>query len=362
MQPTAATPTDAIAPLAGTDGPPLTLDESPAAGAWNAYVGGHAGGTFYHLHEWSGINRELFGHDSHLLTARAGGRIAGVLPLTLVSSPVFGRILCSMPFVNYGGPLADGPDAAARLVARARELAATTRAKYLELRCPAALDTDIPASTRKISMALSLQPDAEKLFEKYSSKHRTNIRRSFKNDLTVKSGGRDLLPQFYSVLEQSWHNLGTPLYRRAYFEKILDTFPDNTRIFVCSQRGTPVAVAFNGEFNGIVEGMWAGGTPAARGLQANYALYWEMIQDACQRGFKRFHLGRSTADSGAEDFKKKWNAEALQLYWYQHRPDGGAAPELNVDNPKYRMAISAWRRMPLWMTRVLGPHIARGIP
>lgn len=362
MQPTAATPTDAIDSPAGIADSVIAIDESPAPDAWNAYVGAHPGGTFYHLHEWSGINRDLFGHRSHLLTAQTAGRIVGALPLTLVTSPLFGRILCSMPFVNYGGPLADTADAAARLVARARQLAASGRANYLELRCAAALDTDIPASTRKISMALPLQPDPEKLFEKYSSKHRTNIRRSFKNDLAVKSGGRELLPAFYSVLEQSWRNLGTPLYRRAYFERILATFPDNTRIFVCSQRDTPVAVAFNGEFNGVVEGMWAGGTAAARGLQANYALYWEMIQDACRRGFRRFHLGRSTADSGAEDFKKKWNADALQLYWYQDRPQGGPAPELNVDNPKYRLAISTWRRMPLWMTRLLGPHVARGIP
>ncbi len=59
------------------------------------------------------------------------------------------------------------------------------------------------------------------------------------------------------------------------------------------------------------------------------------------RGCTRYHLGRSTADSGAEDFKKKWNATASQLYWYFHRPSGGEMPQLNVDNPKYKLAIQA---------------------
>ncbi len=62
-------------------------------------------GSFYHLHEWSGINQHALRNPSFNLIARAGGEIRGVLPLTLVASPLFGRVLCSMPFVNYGGPV-----------------------------------------------------------------------------------------------------------------------------------------------------------------------------------------------------------------------------------------------------------------
>ena len=76
----------------------------------------------------------------------------------------------------------------------------------------------------------------------------------------------------------------------------------------------------------------------------------------------KFHLGRSTASSGGEEFKRKWNAEAAQLYWYFHRTAPGPMPELNVDNPKYRLAIAAWQRLPMWMTRIAGPKLARLIP
>ena len=252
--------------------PAVTVSESIAGKAWNDFAARHASATFYHLHEWSLINRELFGHESHMLAAMAGAEVTGILPLTLVSSRLFGRILCSMPFVNYGGPCAASPEIAAQLVDAARERSAALKAHYLELRCAAPLVTDMTASTRKISMTLALESDPEVLFNKYTSKHRTNIRRSYKNELTVKSGGLALLPTFYSIMEESWRSLGTPLYSRRYFQSILKTFPEYTRIHVCLQRDTPVAVAFNGEFNGTVEGMWAGGTAASRGLQANYVL------------------------------------------------------------------------------------------
>ena len=146
------------------------------------------------------------------------------------------------------------------------------------------------------------------------------------------------------------------------FQAIVDAFPEQTRIFVCYHSGEPVAVALTGYFAGKVEGMWAGTTPAGHDLNANYILYWEMIKDACERGARRFHLGRSTAGSGAEQFKMKWAAESKQLYWYYHRPEGGFKPTVNVNHPSFQLGIAAWRKLPLWATRVIGPRLARNIP
>jgi FemAB-related protein (PEP-CTERM system-associated) len=215
---------------------------------------------------------------------------------------------------------------------------------------------------RKISMILPLSRDPEKLWAAFTTKHRTTIRRAMKNGLTVESGGAELLGAFYEVLELTWRELGTPIYARDYFERVVSTFPDECRIFICRQHRQPIAAALNGYCAGTVEGLWSGSVPAARNLQANYVLYWEMIRDACLQGCSRFHFGRSTAGSGAEDFKRKWNAERHQLYGYVWRRDGGTAPALSVDNPRFRLAISTWRRLPLVLTRAIGPRVARCIP
>jgi len=330
---------------------------------WNEFVATQRSGSFYHKFEWGPLNRAELGGQPYYLAAFEEGNLVGVLPLTFVSSRLFGRILCSMPYVNYGGPCALSAEAAGALVDGAITLADGLKSDYLELRCREPIPRSLPVSLDKISMTLELEPDPERVWSKFSSKHRTSIRRAEKNGLTVRSGGRELLPEFYSTMELSWRALGTPLYRRAYFERIMATFPDETRIFVASAGGEPVGVAFNGYFGDTVEGMWAGGGPRARELQVNYVLYWEMIRDACERGYRRYHLGRSTADSGAEDFKKKWNAAKEQLHWFYYRPSGGSElPALNVRNARFRAAISAWRRLPLWATRAIGPHIARAIP
>ena len=331
--------------------------------AWDAYVESLTAGSFYHLHGWKGVNEDALGHScEYIVGTRPDGSIAGALPLVLVESRLFGRILSSMPFVNYGGPVSRSIAVSMLLANHAARRADSLEADYLELRCSAELTTNMAVSTRKVSMTVPLQRDPDKLMASFTSKHRNQIRRSFKNELVVEHGGIELLPVFYEVLERSWRDLGTPLYRRRYFERVLEAFPTKTKIFVCRASGRPAAVALNGYSHGTVEGMWAGIDPDLRHVQPNYALYWEMLRHACEAGFQRFHLGRSTANSGAESFKEKWLATPSQLYWYFHRPSGGEMPGLNVDNPKYRLAIAAWRRMPMWATRAIGPHLARLIP
>jgi FemAB-related protein (PEP-CTERM system-associated) len=346
---------------------PLTMDSAgdDLQAQWDGYLAAHPEGPFYHLFAWKRLNEEVFGFRSEYLIARRAGEIDGILPLVFLTHPVFGRILCSMPFMNYGGPVTTSAGAAAALIARAEDLSAELRANYLELRCTRPLSTEMPVSLRKVSMTLELDADPEKLWQAFTPKHRKNVRRAQKNELEVRVGGIELLDPFYRVLELSWRSHGTPLYAKRYFRCVLETFPHNTHVYVCTHHAKPVGVALVGHFNGTVEGLWAGVDPNERQLQANYVLYWEMIRHTCAAGYRHFHLGRSSADSGAEQFKAKWNAQVRQLYWYFHRPGVTGRielPGLNVDNPKYRLAIAAWQHMPLWATRTLGPPLARGIP
>jgi FemAB-related protein (PEP-CTERM system-associated) len=360
--PAAAAPSNLASPAPTTGTFEISRAAESDRAAWDDFIARTPGGSFYHRFGWKGLVEREFGHHTEYLVARRAGEIAGILPLVYLESRLFGNILCSVPFLNYGGPLASDAATASALAEHATALTRTLGADYLELRCAAPLETAMPVNLRKISMTVPLMADPDALFNSFTSKHRTNIRRAQKNDLDVVSGGAELLDTFYALLETSWRSLGTPLYAKRYFQAICTEFGDLVRIFVCRHKGTPIAVTFNGHGNGVVEGMWAGSPFEFRHLQPNYVLYWEMMRDACARGFKQFHLGRSTSESGAEQFKSKWMAETRQLYWYFHKPDGGPMPELNPDNPKYRLAIAAWQRLPLWATRTIGPRLARSIP
>jgi FemAB-related protein (PEP-CTERM system-associated) len=267
-----------------------------------------------------------------------------------------------MPFVNYGSACADKDEIEVQLVEYACKLTNEIGAKYLEIRSQKSTLTNLAESKNKISLTLKLDKDYDNLWNKYKSKHRTNIRRVYKNGVTVKKGGEELLPDFYYILSKSWRDLGTPIYSQEYFRKIFKHFHHSINIFVAYIEGVPVAAALNGYYKGTVEGMWLGLDNQYRKYQPSYVLYWEMIKDACIRGCSIYHLGRSSVDSGGESFKKKWNAETKQLYWQYYLNKIEGMPNLNPQNPKYKLVINVWRKLPLKLTQVLGPLISKYIP
>lgn len=330
--------------------------------AWNAFVQTSPGASFYHRAEWRDINHDCFGHDTAYLAAVDADRIVGVLPLVRLKSLLFGSIACSMPFVNYGGPCGDSDVIERALLDAAVAVAESWRVDYVELRSRRYLGDEYPCSTQKVSMTLALDPTPDVLWDRFKTGQRQEIRRGYKNGFTAKFGP-ELVDDFYALLSDGWRELGTPIYRLSYLKKILAAFPQATRVCVVyAPDGTPAAGAFDGLHNDTVEGMWLATGSRHRRALVGYVLYWELIKHACEHGFRHFHLGRSSKDSGGEQFKKKWNAEMQQLYWHYVLRTCTEIPALSPTNPKYQFAINAWQRLPLPLTQFLGPFIARSIP
>jgi len=339
----------------------LRCDQSHAA-QWNAFVHASPRASFYHRWEWRGVNDRAFGHDTVYLAAVEDGRFVGVFPVVRLKSLLFGNVACSMPFVNYGGPAGDSEAIEQYLLDAAAHVSEEWRVDYLEIRSQHRFDERYPCSEHKVSMTIALDPDPDSVMGRFKREQRADIRKAYKNGFTAQFGP-ELIDDFYTVLSESWRDLGTPIYRVDYLKRILEAFPHDTRICVVyDAERTPAAGAFVGLHEGTVEGMWLGIRGAYRRQYVGYVLYWELIKAACEMGAHTFHLGRSSKDSGSEQFKKKWNAEPLQLYWHYILRTRSRIPELNPNNPKYQLAIRAWQKLPLSMTQTLGPFLARSIP
>jgi len=336
--------------------------DSAHAAQWNAFVHGSRRATFYHLWEWRVINEQAFGHQTAYLAAEDEGRVVGVFPLIRLKSLLFGNVACSMPFVNYGGPAGESDEIEQRLLDAAAQVADEWRVEYLEIRSQHRLDDRYPCSDHKVSMTIDLDPDPEVIMGRFKREQRAEIRRASKNGFTTRFGP-DLIDDFFAVLSESWRDLGTPIYRVDYLRSVAAAFPAATRVCVVyDANGRPAAGAFDGLHAGTVEGMWLGMRGEYRRQLVGYVLYWELIKHACELGCRTYHLGRSSKDSGGEQFKRKWNAETLQLYWHYILRTRTGIPALNPTNPKYQLAIRTWRKLPLSMTQALGPFIARSIP
>jgi len=328
---------------------------------WDAYVASHPAATAYHQAGWRRIIERVFGRESFYLLAVDDQRPRGVLPLVRLKSVLFGDFLVSMPYLNYGGILADDDDARGALLDRARSLAAELGVRHVELR-HTENKLELPVRTDRISMVLDLPDDTQSLWKSFGSKLRAQIRRPIREKAEARIGGAELVGGFYPIFARKYRQLGVPVYPRRWFDAILLEFPDDASITIVSIEGSPVAAGVVIDYRDTAEVAWAASLREADRLGANMFLYWSMLEAALERGRRVFDFGRTTEGSGTHRFKKQWGTRPVPLYWHYILGTASEMPQLNLDNPKYRRAAALWRKMPLWATNAIGPRLVRNLP
>lgn len=341
--------------------PSVTIERGAVPQDWDAYVANHPDASVYHLAVWRDMVARVFSRETYYLMARCDGSVSGVLPMVRLKSLIFGDFLVSLPYVTYGGILAN--DAASReaLLNAAVELGQSCGVSHVELRHTEALD-GLPVRTDKISMHLPLPDDPDTLFSAIGSKLRAQVRRPRKEGATTIVGGVELLDDFYRIFARKYRDLGVPVYPRAWFEEILQRHQGAARIVAVKLNEQTVAASLILGYRGMLEVPYAASLREADRYSVNMLLYWGMLEHAIAEGFDTFDFGRTTPDSGTHRFKKQWGAQPVQLYWHYWLADGGEVPKLNTSNRKYELVVNAWRRLPVPLANFLGPHIVKNLP
>ena len=312
---------------------------------------------------WLTILARGLRHAPYLLEARAGEQTCGMLPLAHVHSLLFGRFLVSLPYLNSGGVIADNDLSAGRLIERATELADELRVHYLELRHerPVAHPRLTDRFEGKVHMRLALPATVGQLWDGLKAKVRNQVRKGQRNSMTVVWGGLELLGEFYAVFSRNMRDLGTPVYGRGLFRAALEQFPDRAEFCVVRAGTLPVAAALLLHGWGITEVPSASSLRSHSTTNANMLMYWHLLERAVQRGQALFDFGRSSKDSSTYQFKTQWGALPEPAAWQYYRRDPAAA-DMRRDNARFGGWIRLWKRLPVGLTRLIGPLIVRGIP
>ena len=329
--------------------------------AWDHYARHHDRGTIYHRCVWKNIVASEFAHDTHYLVAKRADDIVGILPMVRIKSALFGDYVVSMPFLNYGGALGDDATVENALMLEAAALCERLGVSHAEFRDDAPRD-NWPSRTDKVSMLLPLPREADDLWKDIGKKRRSDVKRSAKRGATVRRGREELLDDFYDVFAHNMRDLGTPVYARSFFKTMLEHLPAQSYIVAAYMDERAVAAGFLIRDGSRLEIPWASALREYNRFSVNTLLYWEVLKDAIESGAEMFDFGRSSVDGGTYAFKKRWGATEHQLHWHYWLSEGKDMPNLTPNNPKYQLAINVWRRLPVPITRILGPHLVRNLP
>ncbi len=345
--------------------------DAASAPAWDRFVDEHPGATFMHRAAWPGVIERVFGHRDLSVLATQDGAVVGILPLIEMRTRLFGCTLVSLPFCVYGGPLAATAEAGRALLAHGADLLRQNRrATALELRGLDPLPEDwveTPAEwpVREGLYATFRKPivaDDDANLKAIPRKQRAVVRKGIERGLTARvgNGPRDIAV-LHRIYAESVRNLGTPVFSRKWFAALAETFAEACDVVTVYDGETPMSAVLNFYWRDEVLPYYGGGVMAARQCFANDFMYWETMRLAAARGARLFDFGRSKFGTGAFSFKKNWGFEPQPLTYRFHLRDGAPIPEHNPLNPKYRLMIAMWKRLPLPVAGVLGPPLVRGL-
>ena len=316
-------------------------------------------GHFFHLSRWRRVIERAFGHRTHYLLAERAGVVTGVLPLTHVRSALFGASLISNAFAVYGGPVAADEESRRALDTAASRLMTELGVPILEMRDRADragwhTRSGLYATFRKTILPL---PDAN--LKAVPRKQRAMICKGITNGLRSDVDADS--ERLYRIYAESVRNLGTPVFAKSYFRILVAEFCDCCDVVTVTASGRAVAAVLNFYFRDQVLPFYGGGLRAARSLAANDFMYWEVMRRACEREYRVFDFGRSKAGTGAYAFKRNWGFEPTPLDYQFSLAAGRQPPELNPLNPKFRLLVASWKRLPLPLANRVGPMIVKGI-
>lgn len=340
---------------------PLSVERLKEGGetAWDEYVCRSQGGSIFHLTGWKRAVERSFGFQADYLLTRDKDRIRGVLPVFRAPSLPFGKILLSVPFAVYGGICADDEEAEKVLFREGRDLLQNTGGRYLEMRHRRRSTLDLPTKDLYATFRRSILETEQANMDAIPRKERAEIRKGKKNGLISRVGGEEVLDAFYDVYAHSVRNLGSPVFPKRWFAALLWEFGERCRILTVWHRERMVAGVLTLFFDDQVLPYYGGAYRDAFHLSANDVMYWDLLCYGLENGYKVFDFGRSKKGSGSYRFKEHWGFVPEPLRYQYHLPSGIPMPNVSPANPKYSLAISLWKRLPLSMTKTTGPWLSR---
>jgi serine/alanine adding enzyme len=354
--------------------------------SWDGYVEKHRDATVYHLSGWSRMIEGTYAQKAYLLAAVANDgnatsdneeteRIVGIFPIFKFRDLTLSNSFISMPFSDMGGTVADSALIRRSLIMEAIFLGDKFNAKKIEMRSTerSKSESDFINSkefkkklyyheeSRRYRMLLKLPTTSKELIDGYKSKLRSQIRRPIKSGFVATVGQSELLEDFYTVFAENMRDLGSPVHSKKLFVNLFKEFTNKANIFVVHGGKGPVAASLAIGFRNVLHNPWASSLRKYSKFSPNMLLYWKMLEFACDNGFRFFDFGRSSIGEGTYKFKKQWGASPVQLPWQYISIGKDIAGDSLSENNAFLKAGEIWKRFPIFLTKLIGPHLRKYI-
>lgn len=328
--------------------------------AWDEYVLKHSDSTFYHQIGWKHVIEKTYGYKSYYLIANENDKIVGVLPLFLMDSRIFGKKLISLPFAPFGGIIVDDEKIKIDLMEEAKKITRQLRCKYLEIRSLNELvDVEYITNSSYITFIIRLDSGLEVILEKLRRDKRKGIKKAQKANLETEWS--TTVNDFYNVYIQNMKDLGTPGHSYDFFENIFNMMP-GVKILTIKHGNIAICCKFLLFYKDTVISMWGTTLEKYREFHPYDLANWKSIEYSHEKGYKYFDFGRCLINSGVFQYKEGWSNDKKQLYYQTYLNNTRKAPDISQTNPSRQRFAKVWAKLPIPVTKIIGPMLRKNFP
>jgi lipid II:glycine glycyltransferase (peptidoglycan interpeptide bridge formation enzyme) len=308
---------------------------------YNSFVSAHPKGHFLQTWEWGEVKR-VMGWQPLPLVLEKDGEIRASLLILKRRLPIPGLKRCI--FYAPRGPVVDieSQECCQALFSGAERVAKDHGAIFLKI------DPDVPNANKDFNKILSLckfhrndtgmdfegvqpayvfqldiQASAEKILENMHSKTRYNIKLAQKKGVTIREAvGKEDLPAFYAILQETAERDRFLIRGYEYFEMIWDQMVENglAQVFLAEYQGRIISATLALILGKKTWYLYGASSNEYRNVMPNYLIQWEMIRWAQERGCKIYDfrgvsgdLDESNPLYGLYRFKKGFNGEMIEF-------------------------------------------------
>lgn len=208
------------------------------------------------------------------------------------------------------------------------------------------------------SFEKDLPSDQKLLLHSIPRKKRADIRKALNNNALIF---HENIPfnDFYNIYTQAQRDLGTPTHARSFYKRITDH--SHYLLSGVSYKGNIIAVCLSFIMKDRILAYYGGALEQARPLHAFDLMYYYLMCWGIRNQKTYFDFGRSKYNTGSFAYKTYWGIQPKARHHIFMTIDGQDLPDTTPKNKTFQTRIKMWKKMPLWLTRLVGPFIIKYI-
>lgn len=290
---------------------------------WDELVADHADVTVFHGSTWARVLSDTYGHTPRYFCRFAGGRLAQLLAVMEVTSPLTGRRGVSLPFADFCPPLSSNGEDLHPLYEFAARHGRERNWRYLECRGTGKqMCADACPSLTFFGHVICLKDGEEWLFRRMDAAVRRAVRRAQQHGLTVEfCNSFESIGIYYALHCQTRRRHGVPPQPFRFFENLQRHVigPGRGFVVVARAENRPIAAAVFLHEGRHALYKFGASELEYQHLRPNNLLMWEAMKHYSNKGFTDLHLGRTSLhNEGLRRFKLGFAAAEERIEYTKH--------------------------------------------